>query len=83
MSISQHSLPGPMPAMNQVTGVCDWDFLCPPGMEPDPNDDISKRPSLEEFDGELAIFQVNSDIPSPHFKNYIKLHYVWESLVLT
>ena len=58
VSISQYSLPAPVPAMNVVMGVSDWDFLCPTGMEPGPDEDISKRPSLEEFDGELAIFQV-------------------------
>lgn len=44
--------------MHGVMGVSDWDFLCPPGMEPGPDEDISKRPSLDEFDGELALFQV-------------------------
>ena len=62
MSISQQSLQVLVPdtaGLNQVTGVSDWDFLCPPGMESGPDEDISKRPSLDEFDGELAIFQVN------------------------
>ena len=45
--------------LHVVMGVSDWDFLCPSGMEPRPDEDISKRPSLDEFDGELAIFQVS------------------------
>lgn len=40
-----------------VMGVSDWDFLCPPGHTPSPEEDISKRPSLDDFDGEIAIFQ--------------------------
>ena len=58
VSLSQQSLPTPAPPTNLVMGVSDWDFLCPVGMEPGPDEDTSKRPSLEEFDGELAIFQV-------------------------
>ena len=60
-SISQHSLHAVAPdttGLHQVIGVSDWDFLCPPGMEPGPDEDVSKRPSLDEFDGELAVFQV-------------------------
>ena len=41
-----------------ITRVSDWDFLCSPGMELGPDEDISKRPSLDEFDSELALFQV-------------------------
>lgn len=61
-SISQHSLHAVAPdttGLHQVIGVSDWDFLCPPGMEPGPDEDVSKRPSLDEFDGELAVFQVH------------------------
>ena len=63
VSISQQSLQALIPdttGLNLVTGVSDWDFLCPPGMEPGPDEDISKRPSLDEFDAELAVFQVRS-----------------------
>lgn len=62
-SISQHSLHAVAPdttGLHQVIGVSDWDFLCPPGMEPGPDEDVSKRPSLDEFDGELAVFQVRT-----------------------
>ena len=47
-----------MADLHGVTGVSDWDFLCPPGMESSPDEGPSKRPSLEEFDRELAVFQV-------------------------
>ena len=60
--MSQHSLQAVVPdttGLHQVMGVSDWDFLCPPGMEPGPDEDITKRPSLDEFDGELAVFQVS------------------------
>ena len=63
VSISQqslHTLTPDMTGLNHVTGVSDWDFLCPSGMEPGPDEDISKRPSLDEFDAELAVFQVRS-----------------------
>ncbi len=40
-----------------VMGVSDWDFLCPPGHVPSPEEDTSKKPSLDDFDGEIAIFQ--------------------------
>ena len=37
-----------------VMGVSDWDFLRPPGMDPtDGEDSPGKRPSLDDFDGEI------------------------------
>ncbi len=39
-------------------GVSDWDFLRPPSSPPE--EDESKRPSLDDFDGEIAIFQVRN-----------------------
>ena len=39
-----------------VMGVSDWDFLRPPSM--DSGEDEGKRPSLDDFDGEIAVFQV-------------------------
>ena len=63
--MSQHSLQTVAPdtaGLHQVMGVSDWDFLCPLGMESGPDEDISKRPSLDEFDGELAVFQVSVGI---------------------
>ena len=65
VSISQQSLQTLVPdttGLNLVMGVSDWDFLCPLGMELGPDEDISKRPSLDEFDAELAVFQVRSII---------------------
>ena len=59
--MSQVSLQGLVPdttGLNQVMGVSDWDFLCPSVTEPGQDEDISKRPSLDEFDSELAVFQV-------------------------
>ena len=65
--------------MNQVMGVSDWNFLCPAGMEPRPDEDISKRPSLEEFDGELAIFQVmpNETTQQPLHTVYTVTSHTW------
>ncbi len=40
-----------------VMGVSDWDFLCPPGHTSSLGEDVTKRPSLDDFDGEIAIFQ--------------------------
>jgi len=47
-------------------GVSDWDFLRPPGMDPSEDEEsLGKRPSLDDFDGEIAVFQV-SGFTSPH-----------------
>lgn len=61
--MSQQSLQTVVPdttGLHQVMGVSDWDFLCPPGIETGPDEDINRRPSLDEFDGELAVFQVRT-----------------------
>ena len=39
-----------------VMGVSDWDFLRPPSMAME--EDESRRPSIDDFDGEIAVFQV-------------------------
>lgn len=43
-----------------VLGVTDWDFLRPPDSSPvtESKDFTHHRPSLEDFDGEIAVFQV-------------------------
>ncbi len=43
-----------------VMGVSDWDFLRPLSLDETTEEgaDESKRPSLDDFDGEIAIFQV-------------------------
>ena len=56
---SLHPMTPDMADLHGVTGISDWDFLCPPGLESSPDEDLSKRPSLEEFDKELAVFQVH------------------------
>ena len=53
----------PEPSLLGVMGVSDWDFLCPPsemrGVSGDEEEDTSHRPSLDDFDGEIAVFQVH------------------------
>ena len=49
--------PAPETTLLGVMGVSDWDFLCPPDHTPSPDEDTSKRPSLDDFDGEIAVFQ--------------------------
>ncbi len=56
-TLSQSTLPSsPESNLLGVMGVSDWDFLRPPSSPPE--EDESKRPSLDDFDGEIAIFQV-------------------------
>ena len=51
-----------------VMGVSDWEFLCPVAWRDSPAHQSSgeaesgKRPSLDDFDGELAVFQVGRDV---------------------
>lgn len=54
------SPPPPETTLLGVMGVSDWDFLRPPSDHaPSPEEeDSSKRPSLDDFDGEIAVFQV-------------------------
>ena len=47
----------PEPNLQGVIGVSDWDFLRPPSA-PEDEDDHTHRPSLDDFDGEIAVFQV-------------------------
>ena len=59
-SPSQGTLPAPEVPLLGVMGVSDWDFLRPPGMEPSEDEEsLGKRPSLDDFDGEIAVFQVS------------------------
>lgn len=54
--------PAPEQNLLGVMGVSDWDFLCPVESveRPDEEEDTSKRPSLDDFDGEIAVFQVST-----------------------
>ena len=60
-SHSQLLTPAPEQSLFGVMGVSDWDFLCPPEEmdKSDGEEDDSKRPSLDDFDGEIAVFQVS------------------------
>ncbi len=51
----------PEPNLPGVMSVTDWDFLRPPSV-PVGEDDHAHRPSLDDFDGEIAVFQVCKDI---------------------
>ena len=59
-SHSQLITPAPEQSLLGVMGVSDWDFLCPAEEAGtlDSDEDTSKRPSLDDFDGEIAVFQV-------------------------
>lgn len=57
-SNSQHTLPTtPEANLLGVMGISDWDFLRPP-TDTSVEEDETKRPSLDDFDGEIAVFQV-------------------------
>ena len=49
----------PEPSLQAVLSVTDWDFLCPPSA-PQADTDTAHRPSLDDFDGEIAVFQVQA-----------------------
>ena len=53
---STMSLSAPEPNLQAVTGVTDWDFLRPSSASA--QDDHAHRPSLDDFDGEISVFQV-------------------------
>ena len=74
-SQSQLLTPAPEQNLLGVMGVSDWDFLCPATSTTPTEDgegrekrsevegeaeDTTKRPSLDDFDGEIAVFQVSS-----------------------
>ena len=71
-SQSQLLTPAPEQSLLGVMGVSDWDFLCPAtttapteggekGQRSEvEGEDTTKRPSLDDFDGEIAVFQVSS-----------------------
>ena len=60
-SKSQQTLPTtPEANLLGVMGVSDWDFLRPPTATSEEEDE-AKRPSLDDFDGEIAVFQVCSE----------------------
>lgn len=46
----------PDPSLQGVMGITDWDFLRPSNV-PVEDDDHAHRPSLDDFDGEIAVFQ--------------------------
>lgn len=48
------------PNLPAVMGVSDWDFLQPPSPPLLEQEDTSHRPSLDDFDGEIAVFQVHN-----------------------
>ena len=50
--------PPPDPLLG-VMGVSDWEFLAPERGGAEESDPVAKRPSLDDFDGEIAIFQVS------------------------
>lgn len=61
-SKSQQTLPTtPEANLLGVMGVSDWDFLRPPATTSDEEDEI-KRPSLDDFDGEIGVFQVSNNV---------------------
>ena len=53
-----------------VMSVTDWDFLRPPSV-PMEEADHTHRPSLDEFDAEIAVFQVSSSHHSLHREEII------------
>lgn len=55
----------PEPNLQGVIGVSDWDFLRPPSAPEDEDDHIT-RPSLDDFDGEIAVFQVGVSFLDMH-----------------
>jgi len=57
-SVSLSLLPVLEPSISSVTGATDWEFLRPEPSHVGGNQDPTHKITLDDFDGEISVFQV-------------------------